>query len=129
MDLPGLGIERLRVARNGGFQRDNAAVALAASWSLASGEGIGRRRLRRGGGEGGPRLAMARPMVPASAPEERRCWVDGGHNPEAASALAREIPGFPASAGKRRGSPYGACFPTRTPRGTCGISDGTSTAS
>ena len=30
------------------------------------------RRLRRGGDEGGPRLAMARPMVSAAAPEERR---------------------------------------------------------
>ena len=102
VELPGLDLDRLRVRRLGGFQRDNAAVALAASWLLASGEGIGP----------GAFAAAASKAVPASRWPGRWCplpfrrnagaWVDGGHNPEAASALAREISGVPSWAGARR---------------------------
>ncbi len=93
--LPGLDLDRLRVGMIGGFQRDNAAVALAASWLLASGEGIGPAAF----------VAAATEALPASRWPGRFCavplrknagtWVDGGHNPDAATALAREISGIP----------------------------------
>lgn len=95
VELPGLDLDRLRVKRIGGFQRDNAAVALAATWLLASAGGIGTAAF----------AAAARKALPASfwpgrwCPLPRRAnagaWVDGGHNPEAASVLAREISGSP----------------------------------
>lgn len=91
VSLPGLVLDRLRVGMAGGFQRDNAAVALAASWLLASGEGTGPAAF----------TAAAKKALPASHWPGRWCplplrknvgaWVDGGHNPEAATALAREI--------------------------------------
>ena len=93
--LPGLDLDRLRVGRIGGFQRDNAAIALAASWLLASGEEIGPAAF----------AAAATSALPGSRWPGRWCrlplrknagtWVDGGHNPEAAAALAREISGTP----------------------------------
>ena len=95
VSLPGLDLDRLRVGMIGGFQRDNATVALAASWLLASGEGIGTAAF----------AAAARKALPHSRWPGRWCpiplrknaggWVDGGHNPEAASALALEISGAP----------------------------------
>jgi dihydrofolate synthase/folylpolyglutamate synthase len=102
VELPGLALDRLRVGRIGGFQRDNAAAALAAAWLLASGEGIGPAAF----------IAAAAKALPASRWPGRWCplplrknagaWVDGGHNLEAASALAREISGNPPWTGRRR---------------------------
>jgi dihydrofolate synthase/folylpolyglutamate synthase len=95
VSLPGLDLEGMRLGMTGGFQRDNAAVALAASWRLASGEGIGSAAF----------AAAAAKALPDSRWPGRWCqlplrkntggWVDGGHNPEAASALAHEISGIP----------------------------------
>lgn len=89
--LPGIELDRLRVGRYGRFQRDNAAVAIASSWHLASGEGIGREAFATAVSNA---LLFSRwPGRWCPLPFRRNAggWVDGGHNPEAASALAREI--------------------------------------
>ncbi len=93
--LPGIRLEGLRVAMDGRFQRENAAVALAASWRFARDEGIPRGMFARVS-----RKALASVRVPGrltKLPFRRnaRCWVDGGHNPEAARALAAEIADSP----------------------------------
>jgi len=102
VSLPGLDLDRLRVGRIGSFQRDNAAIALAASWLLASAKGIGPAAF----------VAAATKALPASSWPGRWCplplrknagaWVDGGHNAEAASALVREISGVLPWGGRRR---------------------------
>lgn len=102
VELPGLALDRLRVRRIGGFQRDNAAVALAASWLLASREGIGPASFAAAATKA---LAASRwpgRWCPLPLRKNAGAWVDGGHNPEAASALAREISGNPPWVGGRR---------------------------
>jgi len=93
--LPGLDLEELRVGRIGGFQRDNAAVALAASWLLASGEGIGPAAFATAAAKAIPASRWPGRWCPLPLRKNAGSWVDGGHNPEAASALAREISGTP----------------------------------
>ena len=102
VELPGLDLDRLRVRRPGGFQRDNAAVALAASWLLASGEGIGPGAFAEAAAKAVPASRWPGRWCPLPLRKNAGAWVDGGHNPEAASALAREIPGDPHWAGGRR---------------------------
>jgi dihydrofolate synthase/folylpolyglutamate synthase len=92
VELPGLDLDRLRVRRTGGFQRDNAAVGLAASWLLASGEGIGPAAFAAAATEAVPASRWPGRWCPLPLRKNAGAWVDGGHNPEAASALAREIP-------------------------------------
>src|SRR5512139_202873 len=43
--LPGMTVRGIRLRMDGGFQRDNAAVALAAAWRWAGEEGISPARL------------------------------------------------------------------------------------
>jgi len=93
--LPGLDLEALRVGRTGRFQRDNAAVALAASWLLASGEGIGPAAFAAAAAKAIPASRWPGRWCPLPLRKNVRAWVDGGHNPEAASALAREISEIP----------------------------------
>ena len=95
VSLPGLDLDRLRVGRIGRFQRDNAAVALAASWLLASGEGIGPAAFAAAATKALPASRWPGRWCPLPLRKNARAWVDGGHNPEAASALAREISGIP----------------------------------
>jgi dihydrofolate synthase/folylpolyglutamate synthase len=102
VELPGLGIDRLRVRRNGGFQRDNAAIALAASWLLASGEGIGSAAFASAAAKAVPASRWPGRWCPLPLRKNAGAWVDGGHNPEAASALSREILRVPRFGGKRR---------------------------
>lgn len=95
VSLPGIRLEGLRVAMDGRFQRENAAVALAAAWRFARDEGVLRRTFAHAS-----RRALASVRVPgrlAKLPFRRnaRCWVDGGHNPEAARALAAQIADSP----------------------------------
>jgi dihydrofolate synthase/folylpolyglutamate synthase len=89
--LPGIDLDRLRIKRIGGFQRDNAAVALAATWRLASGEGIGPAAFATAAGKALPDSEWPGRWCPLPLRGNAGAWVDGGHNPEAASALAREI--------------------------------------
>ena len=93
--LPGLDLDRLRVGMIGGFQRDNAAVALAASWLLASGRGIGPAAFAAAAGKALHASRWPGRWCPLPLRKNAGAWVDGGHNPEAASALAREISGVP----------------------------------
>ena len=86
----------------GGFQRDNATVALAASWLLASGEGIGPAPFAAAATKALPASRWPGRWCPLPLRKNARAWVDGGHNPEAASALAREISGVPPFGGGRR---------------------------
>jgi len=102
MKLPGLDLDRLRVGRVGVFQRDNAAVALAASWLLASGEGIGPAAFTAAAAKALPASRWPGRWCPLPLRKNAGAWVDGGHNPEAASALAREISGVPPRVGGRR---------------------------
>jgi len=100
--LPGLDLDRLRVRMIGGFQRDNAAVALAASWLLASGEGIGPAAFAAAAAKALPASRWPGRWSPLPLRKNAGAWVDGGHNPEAASTLAREISGVPPWGGGRR---------------------------
>jgi dihydrofolate synthase/folylpolyglutamate synthase len=95
LSLPGLDLDRLRVGRIGGFQRDNAAVALAAAWLLASGEGIGPAAFAAAATKALPISRWPGRWCPLPLRKNAGAWVDGGHNPEAASALAREISEVP----------------------------------
>ncbi len=85
------------------------------------------RRLRRGGSEGAPGLAMARPMVPAPAPEERRGVGRRGAQPGGGvragagdlgdSPLGRgEAAGRPVEHALRQGRPGVPAEPWTTPR-------------
>ena len=100
--LPGLDLDRLRVGRIGGFQRDNAAVALAASWLLASGEGIAPASFAAAAAKALPTSGWPGRWCPLPLRKNAGAWVDGGHNAEAASALAREISRVPPWGERRR---------------------------
>jgi len=102
VSLPGIDLDRLRVGMTGRFQRDNAAVALAASWLLASGEGIGPDDFAEAAGKALPASRWPGRWCPLPLRKNAGAWVDGGHNPEAASALAREISEAPPWGGGRR---------------------------
>jgi dihydrofolate synthase/folylpolyglutamate synthase len=89
--LPGLSLSRMSVRMQGDFQRNNALLACAASWVVA---------MSRGGTKDGfaqaSRSALAEATWPGRytpLPGRRNtgAWVDGAHNPAAASALAREL--------------------------------------
>jgi dihydrofolate synthase/folylpolyglutamate synthase len=102
VSLPGIRIDSVRVAMDGRFQRDNAAVALAAAWRWAVDAGISRETYARAAA-----LGIATVRIPgrlAKLPFRRNagCWVDGGHNPEAARALAKSIAASPPWGGGRR---------------------------
>jgi dihydrofolate synthase/folylpolyglutamate synthase len=93
VSLPGLDLDRLRVGRIGRFQRDNAAVALASSWLLASGEGIGPAAFAAAATKALPASRWPGRWCPLPLRKNAGAWVDGGHNAEAATALVREISG------------------------------------
>ncbi|MEW6721149.1 MAG: folylpolyglutamate synthase/dihydrofolate synthase family protein [Thermodesulfobacteriota bacterium] len=91
VSLPGIRIGGLRLAMRGRHQKENAAVALAATWRWAGDRGVPADAWARAAAR-----ALASVRVPgrlAKLPCRRnaRCWVDGGHNPDAARAVAREI--------------------------------------
>ncbi len=102
LELPGLDLDRIRIRMAGGFQRDNAAVALAASWLLASGEGIGPEAFSAAAADALPVSLWPGRWCPLPLRKNAGSWVDGGHNSEAASALAREISTLPPWGGGRR---------------------------
>jgi dihydrofolate synthase/folylpolyglutamate synthase len=84
---------RLRCGLRGRHQMENAAVALAACERLAeSGPALSEQDMRRG-------VAAARcpgrlEVIRGAGPGRPRLVLDGAHNPAAARALAREIPGL-----------------------------------
>ena len=102
VSLPGLDLHRLRVRMIGRFQRDNAAVALAASWLLASGSGIGPAAFAAAAAKALPASRWPGRWCPLPLRKNAGAWADGGHNPEAASVLAREVSGIPPWGAGRR---------------------------
>ena len=91
VSMPGLDLDRLRLGLPGRFQRDNAAVGLAASWLLASREGIGAAAFETAARRALPDSRWPGRWCPLPLRKNAGAWVDGGHNTEAASALALEI--------------------------------------
>lgn len=89
--IPGISLTRMRVRMQGEFQRQNALLALAASWIVAETRGVGGIAFARAA-----RLALGEARWPGRytpLPGKRNAgaWVDGAHNPAAAAALAREL--------------------------------------
>jgi len=93
--LPGARIDGLRVAMWGGFQRDNAAVALAAVWRWAAGRGISAERYAAAATEAVAHVRLPGRLAPLPVRGPGQGWVDGGHNPDAGQALGREIAASP----------------------------------
>lgn len=91
VSMPGLDLDRLRLGLTGRFQRDNAAIGLAASWLLASREGIGAAAFETAARRALPDSRWPGRWCPLPLRKNAGAWVDGGHNTEAASALAQEI--------------------------------------
>jgi dihydrofolate synthase / folylpolyglutamate synthase len=85
---PGVRWAALRPALAGGFQRANAAVALAAAALARARFALPEEAVRRG-------LAEVRwPGRLAIVRERPRVVLDGAHNPDGARALASELPGL-----------------------------------
>ncbi len=100
--LPGLTVPDTRPGLAGDFQRDNAAIACAAAWLWASASGIPAGEFMPAASEG---IACARwPGRFSRLPgrKNRRTWVDGAHNPQAAAALAHELGKMKAGGGVER---------------------------
>ncbi|MBP2682893.1 MAG: Dihydrofolate synthase [Deltaproteobacteria bacterium] len=95
ISLPGVSLDGIRVGMAGRFQRDNAAVALAAAWRLSSGEGIGPDAFTAAAAKAIPVSRWPGRFCPVPLRKNAGAWVDGGHNPDAASALAVEIANVP----------------------------------
>jgi len=93
--LPGVDLKGLRVGMSGRFQRDNAAVAMAAAWLLASGQGIAPCAFAAAAVKALPASRWPGRLCPLPLRKNAGAWVDGGHNPSAASVLAREIAAEP----------------------------------
>ena len=89
--LPGMTIRGIRLRMDGGFQRDNAAVALAAAWRWATGAGIPQSRFLAGAAAAVSAALWPGRLCTLPGRNNRGVWVDGGHNPDAAVTLAREI--------------------------------------
>jgi dihydrofolate synthase / folylpolyglutamate synthase len=90
--LPGgVSVRNAAPGMRGWFQAGNAGLACAASWIVARSRGVPASRFEEAAREG---LAAARMPGRFSAlpgARNRGAWVDGGHNPDAAAALAREL--------------------------------------
>jgi dihydrofolate synthase/folylpolyglutamate synthase len=93
--LPGLRIDGLRLGMCGRFQRDNAAVALAAVWRWAAGRGIPADACAASAREAIASVRLPGRLAPLPARGPGQSWVDGGHNPDAGRALGREIAACP----------------------------------
>ncbi len=90
--LPGgVSVRNAAPGMRGWFQAENAALACAASWSVARSHGIPASRFEGAAREGIEAARIAGRFSPLEGPENRRAWVDGGHNPDAAAALSREL--------------------------------------
>jgi len=93
--LPGASVEGILLRMAGEFQRDNAAVALAAAWRWAKGRGISPSRFASVAAAAVSSARWPGRLCPLPLRKNEGAWVDGGHNPDAARALAREIGGSP----------------------------------
>jgi len=89
--LPQARLEGVRLAMHGRFQRENAAVALAAVWRWAAGRGISQAAYAAAAEEAVARVRLPARLAPLPVPGPVRGWVDGGHNADAGLALGKEI--------------------------------------
>lgn len=90
--LPGdVSVRGAKPGMEGSFQRDNAALACAASWRAASVRGVSARRFERAAREGLEAARFPGRFSTIPGRENRGVLVDGAHNPDAAAALAREL--------------------------------------
>ncbi|HEX9190534.1 MAG TPA: hypothetical protein VF847_00450 [Candidatus Deferrimicrobiaceae bacterium] len=127
--LPGVTVRGIRLRMDGGFQRDNAAVALAAAWRWAVEEGVPPARFHAGAAAGVSAANWPGRLCRLPGRLNAGAWVDGGHNSDAAGTLAREIAVSPPGEVGRGWSPSGACWRTRITPGTSGQWRPTSTPS
>lgn len=95
VSFPGIDLDGIRVGMSGGFQRDNAAVALAAAWRLAEREGVSAVAFADAAAGGIGTARWPGRFCPVPLRKNSGAWVDGGHNTEAAEALARELANHP----------------------------------
>ncbi len=89
--IPGIRLGGMRIRMQGEFQRDNALLAVAASWTVASSRGRTGSDFSRA-----VRRALAEAdwpgrYAPLGGRRNAGAWVDGAHNPAAAAVLAREL--------------------------------------
>ncbi len=89
--LPGIALDRLLVGMPGRFQRDNAAMALAATWRWAAERGISPVRFSGAAREAAASVRLPGRLARLPVGGGRLVWVDGGHNPDAAAALGRQL--------------------------------------
>ncbi len=93
--LQGVSVRGICLRMEGTFQRDNAAVALAASWRWAKGEGVSPTRFAEKAAVAVSAANWPGRLCRMPGRKNAGAWVDGGHNPDASSALARDIAGSP----------------------------------
>jgi len=91
INMPGLTVPGSRPGLAGDFQRDNAAIACAAAWRWASARGIPAVEFIPAAREGISCARWPGRFSPLPGRKNRRAWVDGAHNPQAAGALAHEL--------------------------------------
>lgn len=90
--LPGgVSVRNARPGMRGWFQAGNAALACAAAWSVARSRGIPASRFEEAAKEGLGAARLPGRFSALHGPENRGVWVDGGHNPDAAASLSREL--------------------------------------
>jgi dihydrofolate synthase/folylpolyglutamate synthase len=91
VSLPGILLDGLTVGLIGRFQRDNATVALAATWRWANAQAIPPEIFALSAEEALATVRLPGRLVALPLPGRFCGWVDGGHNPDAALALGREM--------------------------------------
>lgn len=90
--LPGgVSVRNAKPGMRGWFQAGNAALACAAAWSVARSRGIPASRFEEAAKEGLEAARLPGRFSALRGAGNRGAWVDGGHNPDAAAALSREL--------------------------------------
>ena len=89
--LPGVSLTRVKVSMQGEFQRSNALLALGASWIVAGTRGIPGTAFERVARSALGKARWPGRYTPLPGRRNTGAWVDGAHNPAAATALAREL--------------------------------------
>lgn len=97
--LPGgVAVRTAHLGLPGRFQEGNAALACAAAWNVAQSREIPPGRFRKAAREGLSRARLPGRYARLPGSLHPAVWVDGGHNPDAAAALALEL--GPANPGR-----------------------------
>jgi len=88
--LPGITVRGIRLRMDGGFQR-TTRPSRSRSLALGGGGGDPAVPFSRRGGCRAVRGPLPGRLCRLPGRNNRGAWVDGGHNPDAAGTLAREI--------------------------------------